>query len=356
MNTQEIRKIGVDPGFSSIKVAEVQGERIASFLLPSAVGAGADTESGLSITGLGLRRQTGPKPQQVQFDGYEYLVGNGVADFTEPLYRMDFNRFTDSPELRASLYAALYQLLNGGGHTIALAVALPVSVLQNKDEADRVEKSMRGWMVGRHNFLVNGVDTHVNVTAVRAKIPQPVASWMEWGLNNHGQWTKGHDVLTSDTLVVDQGFNTLDVLVVQNGQISQRHTGGDTLGMSRAAQNLKDSLYRRFRMRCDLMECNDLIWQVTKGQQATISLNGEKENITQQVKQAITSLEADVIQFLKEVIRTQAGYRVLLTGGGALSMATRLTQVFPKATMLHEPVLANARGLAKMAQRPGFLE
>jgi hypothetical protein len=48
-------------------------------------------------------------------------------------------------------------------------------------------------------------------------------------------------------------------------------------------------------------------------------------------------------------------YQVLLTGGGAMALAARLLQRFPAAQVMYEPVLANARGLAKLAVRPGFL-
>jgi len=44
-----------------------------------------------------------------------------------------------------------------------------------------------------------------------------------------------------------------------------------------------------------------------------------------------------------------------LTGGGALALSKMLLGRFPKATMMCEPILANARGLAKLAIRPGFL-
>jgi len=151
--------------------------------------------------------------------------------------------------------------------------------------------------------------------------------------------------------VVDQGFNTLDVLVVKGGKISARLSGGDTLGMRRAAERLSDSLYRRFRLRLDLLDANDLIWKVTKGQRAKISLHGQMEDVTPQTKQAISSLETEVARFLESVLRQGEAYRTLLTGGGALSIADRLLDLFPTATMLHEPVLANARGLAKMAAR-----
>ncbi|MCP4409506.1 MAG: hypothetical protein GY807_17500, partial [Gammaproteobacteria bacterium] len=48
-------------------------------------------------------------------------------------------------------------------------------------------------------------------------------------------------------------------------------------------------------------------------------------------------------------------YTILLTGGGALALSETLLRQFPKATVMYEPVLANARGLAKLAARPGFL-
>jgi hypothetical protein len=347
-----LRKIGVDPGFSSVKVAEVQGDDITSFLLPSTVGQGADTNSGLSLAGVGIRRR-GAKPFQVQFGQYDYLTGPNVAQFTKPLNRMDFDRFTDSPELRASLYAALYKIVNGGGHDVALAVALPVSVLKDGNEANRVERAMKAWLVGNHYFSVNGVDVHLNIHSVRAKVPQPVASWMDWGMNSEGQWMKGADALKAPTLVVDQGFNTLDVLVVQNGQINHRHTGGGKLGMRRAAENLMNALDRRFRLTLDLMDANELIWKATKKQPAIVYLNGNPEDVSKMAKQAVKQLETDVLQFLEAVMENRQ-YRALLTGGGALSMSTRLMQMFPGATLLYEPVLANARGLAKLANRKGF--
>jgi hypothetical protein len=38
-----------------------------------------------------------------------------------------------------------------------------------------------------------------------------------------------------------------------------------------------------------------------------------------------------------------------------LALSGRLLRRFPDATVMFEPVLANARGLAKLAVRPGFL-
>ena len=46
---------------------------------------------------------------------------------------------------------------------------------------------------------------------------------------------------------------------------------------------------------------------------------------------------------------------MLLTGGGALALAPRLLRQYPHAQVVDDPVQANARGLAKLAARPGFL-
>jgi hypothetical protein len=120
------------------------------------------------------------------------LVGPQVSHYTESIERIDFNRFTDSPELRATFYAGIYHITAGGGaHRVALAVALPVEVIQDKTEAIQVEKGIRDWLIGDHLFSVDGVETALTVTNVRAKIPQPVATWFDWGMDTRGQWVKG---------------------------------------------------------------------------------------------------------------------------------------------------------------------
>lgn len=227
-----ICKADYDPGFNANKIAQVQGSDILTYVLPSSVGlANRGKKDGLTLGGVVRSQRATRHPFRVVFEGIEYLVGPNVDEFTRPIDRMDYDRFTDSPELRATFYAALYRLVNGGAHQVALAIALPVEVLQDKDEGLRVERAMRNWLVGEHLFSVDGVETALTVTQVRAKIPQPVATWFDWGLDTSGQWIRGRAALRAPALIIDEGFNTLDVLVVENGKISHRYSGGDTLGM-----------------------------------------------------------------------------------------------------------------------------
>jgi hypothetical protein len=363
------RYAGFDPGYNANKVAEVQGDDIFTYALPSSVGlANRSRKDGLSLTGVIRARRNNHQPYRVSFDGVEYLVGPNVGDYTTPIDRMDFDRFTDSPELRATLYAALYRLAVGGArrpHQIctersermALAVALPVEVIQNKDEALRVERAMRDWMVGEHVFCVDGVETALTITYIRAKIPQPVATWFDWGLDMTGQWIRGTEAMRAPTLIIDEGYNTLDVLVVEGGRISHRFTGGDTLGMRRAAERLIETVNHRYDVTLELYKSNELVRKAVNGQTAEIFVRGRQVDVTQETKQALGSLESEVHNFIDRAVgKTREEYRVMLTGGGVLAMSTMLRRMFPQATVLYEPVLANARGLAKLAIRPGFLK
>jgi hypothetical protein len=279
-----------------------------------------------------------------------------VSHYTEPIDRMDFNRFTDSPELRATFYAGIYHILNGGAHRAALAVALPVEVVQDKAEAVRVERGLRAWLLGQHSFSVDGVETVVTVEAVRAKVPQPVATWFDWGMDTRGQWVKGKAAQTAPTLIIDQGFNTLDVLVVEGGRISERISEGDTLGMRRAAERLIRTLKHKHGVELELRPAADLVRQVVNGQPAQTYVNGELTDVSGEAKRALQALETEVYNFLDRAVGKTAGaYNILLTGGGALALRETLLRQFPTATVMYEPVLANARGLAKLAVRPGFL-
>ncbi len=349
---------GWDPGYGANKFACVQNGEIVTYALPSSVGEdNHGKKDGLTLSGL-VRGSKRRRPFSVAFDGMEFLVGPNVAYHTKPTDRMDFDRFTDSPELRATFYAGIYRIINGGACQVALAVALPVKIVQAKDEAARVSRGIRQWLVGEHLFYVDGVETALTVTNVRAKVPQPVATWFDWGMDTTGQWVKGLDAQKSPALIIDQGFNTLDVLVVEGGRINERISKGNTLGMRRAAEHLIKTIEHNYNgMELDIRVAADLIQAVVNGQPAKTYFRGQSIEVSNEAKRALKSLETDVFNFIDRMIGQDKaqGYNILLTGGGALAMSSMLLRQFPEATMMYEPVLANARGLAKMASRPGFL-
>lgn len=79
-------------------------------------------------------------------------------------------------------------------------------------------------------------------------------------------------------------------------------------------------------------------------------------DVTAAARQVRDALASDVIHFLERSLSGGQAWRVLLTGGGALSLRQKLLALFPAAEFMPDPVRANARGLAKLACRKGFLD
>lgn len=349
-----MRKIGLDPGFGNLSVAEVRKGKVATVTVASVVGIGSTDIGALNLAGVSRARRS-DVPHTVGFEGIDYLVGGRVADYATPIERMDFNRFTDSPELRALLYLALHGLINGGESEIGLVVGLPVEVLQDKAMAAQVERDMTGWLRGWHHFSVDGQPASAHVVACKVDVAQPLASWFDWGMDEAGVWVRGQAGLKAPTLIIDQGFNTLDMISVEAGRISNRYTGGDTLGMRRAAEGVQDLIRRRHGVSMSLHEADDLVRSVIGKGSAQIYVGGQPADVTKEVSQSLTTLAGQVVRFVERKAGNGNRFNILLTGGGAIALGPALQKEYPNSTILDDPVLANARGLAKLAQREGVL-
>jgi hypothetical protein len=335
---------------------DTMDDKIKTVAVPSVVGVGSMDAGGLTLANVAHGRSgLKNRPARVAFDGVEYLVGHNVEFYARPIERMDFARFVDGPELRALLYATLHQSLGDGQNRIALAIGLPVEMLQDKFQAASIEAAMTNWMVGQHRFAVDDLNVEFEIVGLRAKIAQPVATWFDWGLDLNGQWARGRVAIHAPVLVIDHGFNTLDLVAVDGGQISTRYTSGDTLGMRRAAEMTAENVRRQHNVELSLHEADDLVRSALSNKKAQIYVQGELVDVTAQVRQAINSLATDVVRFIERSVGTAGKFKVLLTGGGALALAARLTQQFRHAEVVPDAVTANARGLAKLARRPGFL-
>jgi len=360
-----VRKIGWDPGHGGSKAAEVQMVtiqgvtelQIVTSAIPAVVGIGSTTSTGaLNLAGIVRGGRERSRPHVVTFDGQSYLAGEAVERYARPIERMDFARFVDGPETRALLYATLWPLIDGGSHSLAIAVALPVEILLDPEQARQTEDGMHQWMVGHHAFAVNGAPAEMDITQVRARVAQPVAGWFDWGLTNTGQWTRGTDAAKAPTLIVDIGFNTLDLVAIEGGKISTRYTGGDNLGMRRSAEAIASTIQQRYGLELSLHEADVLTRQVTNGQKAHVFVEGQAVEVTSAVRQAVQAHGSEVVRFVEQRVDNARRFRVLCLGGGALALGERIRRQWPHTEIAPDPVTANARGLAKLARRAGYLD
>ena len=354
-----VRKIAIDPGFHAIKVAEVRdpgASRPDVCAVDSVVGIGS---TNLGMLEVGLTRVKTVKPYRVQFGdkvlreaSMEYLVGPEVARYARPIERMDFNRLGDSPGIRASVYAALYAIVDGGQTDLAIVAGLPVELLQGEQAKETVD-ALRGWLEGEHCFSVDGHEARLNVLEVKVRA-QPQGALFEWALNMHGQWAHPTATIKDRIAVLDLGFNTLDLFTIQDGQISKRFTGGNTSGVRRAATALADMLAAR-GLTVSLHEADAWVQACVQNPRKKLEthVGGDTVVLRPLVQRALQSTTEEVLTFVERAWGNARQFQyVILTGGGALAISEALLRQIPHAILLPDPVTANARGLARFAQRP----
>jgi len=339
---------GYDPGFGNGKgvIIGPSGSNVNVAVVPSVVGVGETDLGMLSVGNLG-RRSRRNVPDRVSFDGVTYLVGKGVSRYARPVQRMDFLRLTDGPELRALFYDVTFRLLGEGVHKIAFMVGLPVEIMADREHAKGVLRAMRGWMVGEHSFVVNDEEVSLEVADVRA-MAQPAGAFFAWGLDDRGKWIRDRSDLRAPVAICDIGFNTLDLFVVEGGEVIGRFTGGDTAGMRRAAEQLITRVQGQCGVELSLHEADALARQKRP---RLYTADGEAD-LRSLVNQALDSAAAGIVTFVERRWGNARQFaHVLFTGGGADILHDTLARQYPHGVVLPNTVTANAVGLARYAVR-----
>lgn len=347
MNTQIL---ALDGGFGNYKIAWKNGDNhIHVEHFPSVVGLG-HTELGMLSTGLdGRKRQV--KPFTVEFSGLTYLVGPNVHRFCRASERLDFQRLYEGPEVRALTYTALANIFDPGPEvTTFMLVGFPVEILQDKPRGQAALAGLKSWLIGHHTFCVDGRPYEFTVAALKA-MAQPLGSYFLWGLDENGKWTRPESDFNAPVAVADIGFNTLDLFGIERGQVISRLTGGQALGMHRAATYLKRHVRSTYQVDLSLGQADELIRDHVRGHDALVYHPEGTARVNRMAQQALDETFAAINQFLLEHWR-EGGFRYLiLTGGGTEALRKPLLHHWPKAIFMPDPVCANANGLARYARR-----
>ena len=342
----------IDPGNGMFKGGFTQGSQTDVAVLPSVVGLGS-LDQGLA--GQGLGRLKGNKPRLVTIGPSTYLVGENVAGYGRPVERVDPGRFVDGGELRALLYATLGDLLGPGATDVAIVAGLPVEVLQ-ADDAKRTVREMRKWMRAAHRFAIGPDDYHVTVKDVQI-VSQPLGTYFAWGAGPEGLWVKEKTDLAAAVAVLDVGFQSLDLYVVENAVLQPRWTTGRNVGMRRACDLVSDLVYRAHGRPLSLHEADALLRLTLKKKPAIISVPGGPANVADLVKTALEMSRSEAISYCESQWGNgkQFAY-ILLTGGGAIAYKSALERLFGHAELMEDAQTANVRGLSFLANRPGYLK
>lgn len=317
-----------------------------STIIPSIVGVGR-TDFGL-LTAGNLRRASTEHPHIVVWGGKQYLVGQGTEKYASISERMDFLRLGDSDEAPALTYVSLAQLVGVDGTlTAALMVGFPVEVMMNLELARQLLRQLRAWLVGEHCFTVDGQEYVITITDIQVAA-QPAGAFFAWGMSNAGKWNRPTADLDVMVAVGDLGFNTLDIIAVEGGQVVGKYSGGDTAGIRRAAEILARQVKEQFEVPLSRQEADRFL----RTEHPILSCWRGEVDLTPLAAQALETAAAGIGDFMETHWGNGKQFRYLLfTGGGSEMVRVHLLKRYPHAQILPNPVLVNALGLARYGRR-----
>lgn len=315
--------VGLDAGMGAIKLWSG--------------GHGLDVLSQVAVNGSGhLEGQIGLKsekrPLVVSTSDGEFYVGAKAHNYGHPIENLDFGRLFESPEMRALVYGSWTRFMGVYGAfdgPLSVMVGLPLQTMG--DDMKDARKSLRKWLSGPHTWTADGASYAVNVERVRWT-SQPVGALFDFVMDDSLNIPVGRgSALTDEVGVLSVGFNTLELMVVQDQVATERFTGGEKLGV------------RRLLELVDPKNEYSLGEKDVKLRLGTLKYKDKLPIWAREVNGAIERVWGESLSRFAAV---------LVVGGGAVLLGDHLN-LRGKAVVLDNPVLAISHGLEKLDRKKG---
>ena len=303
--------IAFDPGFGAIKLYGDGGNTT----LPSQI----SIARGSHVTSMAGLRVTNP-PLCVETKSGRFYVGQGSHAWGRPVENLDFDRLSGSPEILALFLGALTRY--GVPEVTGVIVGLPVASL-----CDTVQHTVKEFLRGEHSWVADGQTQTVKVDNVLVT-SQPVGAMFDYLLTAEGEMPSDKRAAFKGEIgVLSIGMNTVELLVVSNGAVLQRFTGGGTIGVRR------------------LLELTN-----HEGLYSLGELDERLRSGSLDIREAVPVWQSEVTGFVEK--NWGASYKrfttVVVAGGGAKILRDGLLSRFKdRAFIPDDPVISTARGLYK---------
>lgn len=313
--------IGLDIGFGDVKAVSPSpgGENEAKIKFPTSVSYAPSGPVDLPGSGNGWSER--------EYQGRRYVVGSGLAssfstrswDFYEryaPLLAWEAVRGRlglDSPRLRA-------------------AVGLPLAWYTPGNRGLLTRRLRRIEVSGGGSPLELDVEVY----------PQGAGALFDYRLGDDGRERPGTDV---SGLVIDVGFNTVDVVAFEDGAAVKADSGMlERAGMSRPAGELARILQAETTINLSEQEGKEVLAR------GVLSVYGHEKDLSETSRRVVE----DYASWLMSVVssrwedRVQRAAVLILAGGGARYLAEYAPSRYRDLLYTpEEPEFANARGFLK---------
>lgn len=323
METKKLISVGLDAGMGAIKLW--------------AQGNGLDVLSQVAVAGgnhyegqIGLKSEK--RPLLVATADGEFYVGAKAHNYGRPIENLDFQRLFGSPEMRALIYGSFTRYIESFGAfdgSLSIMVGLPLQTMG--EEMKEARKSLRKWLSGPHTWTADGKEYSVMVERVRW-VSQPVGALFDYVLDDALNVPDGRSsALIDEVGVLSVGFNTIELMVVEDQIATEKFTRGEKMGVRR------------------LLELMNHGGEFSLGE-LDMKLRNGKLKIREKLPIWAREVNGAIETHWGEALKRFAA--VLVVGGGAVLLGEHLN-LRGKGIVLNDPVLAISHGLEKLDRKKG---
>lgn len=300
---------GIDVGFGDVKVVYMESGELKYFKMPTAIKYAGNSSSGITEEGIRC------------FQGREYLVGEQARFGAFSTRSYDFlRRYTG-----LFVYHALKSL---GLETQDVGVGLPLN-----------------WFSKKEEFLKELTQTVVDGEKLEIQpklFPQAVGILMDYRMDIDG---KTKEDTTKDGIVLDIGYNTVDVVCFERGAAVRSDAGTlEKYGISRIILELADIIYSEFSFQLSEQEAKDVFLE------GKLRLYGDIKDLSEIIRSITEKYFNELLHTIESRwdSRLKRAEVMLLGGGGAVILNGYMPSALSKIISVPKyPEYSNARGYMK---------
>ena len=345
MDTVPTLYLGLDLGFGDVKlVAGLDSGRSESAINP------ADTRekhrqkilrkfpTAVAYAKDGIIGNLGDNERTYSFNGRKYIIGDSALQCRDVFSTRDINfLMTFSPLLSFAAVERLdrddakyLEVLQSCKKSVCLGVPLAYFHSKRSSLAEAVKVCH-----------VSGVLINFAQVEIRA---QGQGILFDFMFDENGRAIERR--LNMNILIVDIGFNTVDILGVVNGSSNREWSGMiERGGISRICQQVGDYLQREFSFDLPEQSLKDVVMK------REVSLYGAVKDLSGIIREA----QEEYSDWLMQEVRSrwdgflQKADRLIIAGGGAYYVRDDFTATYPKDFLFipEKPEYSNAMGFYK---------
>lgn len=242
------------------------------------------------------------------------------------------------------------------GKPIALQTGLPPAYLE--EDAPYLKEAL----MGNHRFSLRiggGKWQKFNFTLNEQNIrvmPQPMGSLYSAALDNQcGQVPEAGKYFSSNLLILDAGFGTVDIFNIRRRQIIPPSVSFDDLGMKAVFMEASDKIYQKFHTR---LQVHTMQKQLHQGFVQTFNrrtMTTKEEPFDDILKESCQNVCEEALERMKTMYNNLLDYNYLIvTGGTGAAWFDQIRDHFSGMKSLHviqanqndnlSPIFSNVRG------------